>query len=185
MLSLAALAGLKVSSVSFFGCARKWLQGRRELLLLIVLGCAALLCFIMQYRLNSERAAHARDLAAHAQAVARSEAEARTREAAMAARVIEATQDLEAARASIEAQDRLIARLRVDARGLREQLSAYAIGPPDDTAAACHARAGTLAGLLAEGAGLVAEGVELARTCAVSDAERAAEVTVLVNGWPR
>ena len=185
MLSLAALAGLKVSSVFFLGRARKWLRVRRELLLLIALGCVALLCFVMQYRLNSERAAHARDLAAHAQAVARSEAEARTREAAMAARVIEATHDLEAARASIADQDRLIARLRVDARGLRDQLAAYAIGSPDDTAAACHARSGTLADLLAEGAGLVAEGVELARTCAVSEAERAAEVTALVTAWPR
>ena len=154
-------------------------------LLLVALAGMAAWCFVAQYRLNSERAAHARDLAAHAQAVARSEAEARTREAAMAALVIEATHDLEAARASIADQDRLIARLRVDARGLRDQLAAYAIGSPDDTAAACHARSGTLADLLAEGAGLVAEGVELARTCAVSEAERAAEVTALVTAWPR
>lgn len=154
-------------------------------LLLVALALVSAWCFWTHYRLASERAAHARDRAAYAEAAARSEAEARAREAAFSARIIAAQTDLEAAHARIADQDRLITRLRVDARGLRDQLATYAAGPPDDTAAACQARAGALADLLAEGAGLVAESVELARTSAVAEAGRAAEVTTLVEAWPR
>jgi len=54
-----------------------------------------------------------------------------------------------------------IARLSVDADGLRDQLARHAAGGAGDTLVACQQRASGLAQLLAAGADLVAEGGQL------------------------
>ena len=67
----------------------------------------------------------------------------------------------------------------------QNELATYAAGRPgQDSLAACHSRAGTLASLLAEGAGLVVEGANLARECSVDHDRRAAEVNSLLSAWP-
>lgn len=88
------------------------------------------------------------------------------------------------ARIRIADLDRNIAALRTANSGLRNQLTEYAAGQPDDTVAACQSRAGALAALLAEGEGLVRAHAELARTCARAHDERAVEVGALLDAWP-
>lgn len=96
-----------------------------------------------------------------------------------------AREGLADAQARIREQDARIARLTVDSRQLRDQLGAFAAGAGgQDTLAACQARAGTLAGLAAEGAELLVEGAGLCRETAKAAAERAAEVNALLQAWP-
>jgi hypothetical protein len=113
-----------------------------------------------------------------AQALARQQ---ELQEAADAAR-----EALDDAKRQISEQTSRIAVLSVDAGRMRVDLARYAAarsGP--DTVAACQDRAGTLAGLLAAGAGLVAEGTNLARTSSADHDRCTAEVRALLAGWPR
>lgn len=108
------------------------------------------------------------------------------RQTALQTDVDKAREDLNHARTLIAEQGTRIARLSVDSDGLRVKLRAYSAGAGGgDTVAACQQRAGALANLLAEGAGLAAEAGNLARQCAIDHDERAAEVRVLLAGWPK
>jgi len=101
-------------------------------------------------------------------------------EAADAARM-----NLETSRRTIAAQATRIAALSADTDRLRVNLSAYAAGRSgQDSVGACQQRAGALASLLAEGAGLIAEAGNMARQCAIAHDERAAEVRALLDAWP-
>lgn len=88
--------------------------------------------------------------------------------------------------ATIRALTADIERLSADARGLRDDLARFAAGPAaGDSLAACQQRSLALAGLLAEGGELVAEGAGLVAACAIAHDERAAEVRALLGAWPR
>ncbi len=132
-----------------------------------------------------------------AQALAKSEAEARAwqtelqratdraREKAHADHVA-----LEALAQQVTAQRDRIARLAGDADGLREQLAHHAAGGAGDTLATCQRRAAGLAQLLAEGAELVVEvgelvreGAELAAASAEAAHARAIDQDACVAGW--
>ena len=94
--------------------------------------------------------------------------------------------NLEGSRQTIAAQASRIATLSADSDRLRGKLAAFAAGRPgSDTLAACQSRAGALANLLADGSGLLVEGSNLARQCAIAHDERAAEVRALLSAWPR
>lgn len=97
-----------------------------------------------------------------------------------------AREALDDAQRQISEQANRIAVLSVDAGRMRVDLARYAAARSrPDTVAACQDRAGTLAGLLAEGAGLVAEGANLARASSADHDRCAAEVRALLNAWPR
>jgi hypothetical protein len=101
-------------------------------------------------------------------------------EAADAARM-----NLETSRRTIAAQAARIAVLAGDTDRLRGKLATYASGRSgQDTVAACQSRAGALASLLAEGAGIVIEGANLARESSLAHDQRAAEVSALLSAWP-
>ena len=123
--------------------------------------------------------------AEHSEALAESMAQAAALTADYQARAEQAQEGLTHARTRIATLESSLARTVVSERGLRDQLSAFAGGRTDDSLTACHARAGALASSLTEGAGLLAEGAELAREAARRHDERAAEVIALLNGWPR
>lgn len=94
--------------------------------------------------------------------------------------------NLEGSRQTIAAQASRIAALSADSDRMRNKLTTYATGRSgQDTVAACQSRAGALAGLLAEGAGIVIEGANLARESALAHDERAAEVNALLSAWPQ
>ena len=160
----------------------------------VVLGLLAL-SLAAGWRLGSAnvRADLAAVEARHAEQVAdwhrqRAEAAAAVlvRQKAIQADVDSAREELENARARIRLQDADIARLRLNADGLRVKLGAYATGTGSaDSLGACQQRAGALANLLAEGSGLLAEGGNLLRDIARAHDERAAEVNALLSAWPK
>jgi hypothetical protein len=162
-----------------------------------VAAVVALLCLsaAIGWRLGSAnvRANLAAVEARHAEQIAdwhrqRAEAAAAVlaRQRAMQSDVDTARKDLEDARVRISVQDADIARLRLNADGLRVKLGAYASGPTGgDSLAACQRRSNELAGFLADGVGILTEGASLLRQIAVSHDERAAEVAALLAAWPR
>lgn len=121
--------------------------------------------------------------AEYAQALAKSEADARQREQKLQGVVDASKQTLDAARKRIKQQDAAIASLRTDVGKLRSDLSAYAAG--QGTGASCDERTRVLGSLAAEGAGLLDEGRQLLRQCAEANDSRAAEVKALLESWPK
>lgn len=95
----------------------------------------------------------------------------------------------QAARA-LAMQDRIV-RLGADLDRLRSNLAGYAgAGGAEDSLAACRARAGRLADLLAEGAGLLGEsselvraGASLAREAGIAAQQRASELDACVSTY--
>lgn len=78
-----------------------------------------------------------------------------------------------------------VVRLRVDRDSLHNDLTRFAAGSPAaDTIAACRDRAERLASALAEGAGLLAEGVELVREAAFDADTRGAKLSACIKAWP-
>jgi chromosome segregation ATPase len=194
------LSGLITAPVK--AAVGRWLQPA----LLVALAAVSAWCFWTHYRL----AAAQRDLASERQAWAsaslRAIEQAHERERDMRQQRDTALANLEVTRGQISESERANTALVVrvdrlqgdvraavsDARGLRERLAAYAAAPPGDTAAACQARAGTLAAYAADLAAAAAEvgdsAVEIARAAGQAASERdgfAAEVVACVNGWPR
>ena len=169
-----------------------WLASNWRVLLAVVWTVAA---FVVGYRLGgiNPKADLARAEARHAAQVAdwhRQSAEAAQaalkRQQALQLDVDTAREDLDHARTRIREQDGRIARLSVDSERLRRDLAAYAAGTADPVSeAACHQRAAAIAGLLAEGAELLGEGVGLAREAALAHDERASEVRALLQAWPK
>jgi hypothetical protein len=143
------------------------------------------LVLVPRLELHAEREAHATTKREHAEERARLLAAVREQEIAMQRAVARAQGDLDEARRTIRRRDDVIGRLRADAGGLREQLAAYAAAGHRDPACTGDDRLGTLAGLAAEGAELLARGGALLRACALDHDERAAEVTALLAAWPR
>jgi chromosome segregation ATPase len=168
----------------------------------LAIAVAALLVMLFQ-----SYAAHEKSKAQHATQVAEwerlsGEAKDRTREDEARHRetVDLARGELDDARTKISRRDGEIrdlqasnARLSADVGSLRSRNAAFAAGAgAADTVGACQARATALGNLLAEGEGLVVEGVglrreseELARQAAVAHDGRAAEVISCVTGWPQ
>lgn len=167
--------------------------------LIVALAALSAWCFWTQYRLNSERAAHATTRAEFAQAVATAQAESEQWRARAQKASDDAREQLHARQQQIEQQAARIAalqdrnrRLELDAGGLRDQLAAYAAGQAADSLTACQQRAGILAGLLAEGGALVAEASGLAEQGGrlVAESARAAELSAAerdacVSAWVR
>jgi hypothetical protein len=118
--------------------------------------------------------------------VAEAESKARAREAELQTTVDATRETANEALSKIAEKDRAIVRLRVDRDRLHNDLAAFAAASgSQDTVAACQSRAGRLADLLGEGAGIVLEGVELARAGAVAADERAVKLTACMTAWPR
>ncbi len=108
------------------------------------------------------------------------------------AKIDELTKTATDAQGKLAAAQVRIAGLAANNGKLRNDLATYARGGSDDTAAACEARAGSLAGLLAEGdevvAGLsaaIAEGGRLAAESARAASTYANQVNICVRAWPR
>lgn len=136
--------------------------------------------------LAAVEARHAEQVADWHKQIAEAAAAALERQQELQANADKARQGLDDARNRIRNQDASIARLSVDADGLRVKLRAYASGAPGpNSLATCQQRAGTLASLLAEGAGLLSEGAELLRQTAIAHDGRAAEVSALLAAWPK
>jgi hypothetical protein len=162
---------------------------------LILVGVSVVILAAFSYRLGGSgaRADLARAKASHAAQVAewqRLSAEAAAaalrRQQALQLTIDTAREDLTHAKAEIADRDAKIVRVSLDAGRLRDKLAAYASGAgSQDSIAACQQRAGSLADLLAEGAGLLAEGTDLYRQAARAHDERAAEVNALLKAWPR
>lgn len=154
---------------------------------------------VQTWRLSSERQAHADTRTQAAEATARAAAEALAWSRALQQSADTAREHAHEQQQTIDQQARTIAdlqrrlvRLDADARGLRDQLAAYAAGGAGDTAATCQQRASRLAELLAEGAELVREGSALVATCgelaresARAAHQRAVDQDALINAWPR
>lgn len=118
---------------------------------------------------------------------------------ALAARTDRALEDAHARQTTIDQQAAKLAaargrivRLAGDADRLRDQLAAYAAGAAGDSLAACRARAGGLADLLAESDRLIERGGSLVERCLGLAAEsaraaqqRAVDQDTLYEGWPR
>jgi hypothetical protein len=135
--------------------------------------------------LAEQRADHSRQVAEWERLRAVAAADAIRRQTDLQDSVDRARANLEGSNRTIAAQAARIAVLSSDSDRLRGKLATYAAGRSgQDTLAACHARAGTLANLLAEGAGLVVEGANLARECSIDHDRRAAEVNALLSAWP-
>lgn len=131
-------------------------------------------------------ARHAAQMAEWQRLSAEAAAAALRRQQALQLTIDTAREDLTHAKAEIADRDARIVRVSLDAGRLRDKLAAFASGAGgQDSIAACQQRAGSLANLLAEGAGLLAEGSDLYRQAARAHDERAAEVNALLQAWPR
>lgn len=136
--------------------------------------------------LAAVEARHAEQVADWHRQIAEAAGAALERQKALQSDVDKAREGLDNARTRIRDQDASIARLNVDTDRLRGKLGAYAAGPTGaDSLATCQQRAGTLASLLAEGAGLLSEGAELLRQTAIAHDNRASEVGALLAAWPK
>jgi hypothetical protein len=135
--------------------------------------------------LAEQKADHSRQVAEWERLRAVAAADALRRQTDLQDSVDHARANLEGSNRTIAAQASRIAVLAADTDRLRGKLATYAAGRPgSDSLAACQSRAGTLASLLAEGAGLVVEGANLARECSIDHDRRAAEVNSLLSAWP-
>jgi hypothetical protein len=143
--------------------------------------------------LRDERIAHAATKTACAEMraqwaaeLAEAHAKARVRERELNDAVIAAQGELDGRKAEIRKKDAAIAAARADARGLRDQLRAFAASVPvsGDTAGAGSA-AGTLAEVAGTGVELLSEGAELLRQCSLDHDTVAAERDALIRAWPR
>lgn len=180
----------------------RWLQPALYAALAVTLTLLAL----RTVQLHRERAEHATAMAKVNRAAAEAQEQARMRERAWLTAVeIERRKldderrtiaglvaQVDALNAALEQARSDVSRLLGDRRVLREALARFAAGTADDTAAACRERAGTLADVLAEGAGLldegarlVAEAARLVAACGRDHDERAAEVRALLAAWPK
>jgi hypothetical protein len=148
---------------------------------------------VPRLELRDERAHHAATKVACAEMraqwaseLAAAHAKARAKERELSNAVTTARGELDDALSDIRRRDAALSAARADARGLRQQLAAYAdaVRVSGDPAAAGDA-IGTIAELAATGGELLAEGAELLRQCARDHDERAAEVTALIKAWPR
>lgn len=149
---------------------------------------------VPRLELRDERAQHAATKAACAEMraqwakeLAEAHAQARAKERELNNAVIAAQGELDATKQDIRRKDAALVAARADARGLRDQLRAFAaaVPVPSDPAGSGSDRAAVLADVAGEGADLLAEGAELLRQCAAAHDERAAEVAALVKAWPR
>lgn len=135
--------------------------------------------------LAEQKTAQARQIAEWERLRAAAAAEALRRQTDLQEAADAARMTLETNRRTIEAQATRITVLSADVDGMRGKLAAYAAPRSgQDTVAACQQRAGTLASLLAQGAGLVVEASNLARQCAIAHDERSAEVNAILDAWP-
>lgn len=153
-------------------------------------------------RLAREQAASAEQRRLWADESARAQAAARVREGERQAAIDAARSEVDAKREEINFNEariaelqRNVSRLRVDRDSLFNELSAFATHASrsrEDSVGACQERARGLAGLLAEGAELVAacsderrEGIELARQSAALAQVRAVRLKACIDAWPR
>lgn len=147
------------------------------------------------WRLHSEQAAHAIDVATFESERTRYANEARAAEAAQRdiERQRQATVDAaKDALATALADNRALAAsldiARTDVGRVRRQLSTFAAPASgqagSDTTSACQARATALAEAASRGVELLVEGRFLLRDIARERDDFAAEVTACVNGWP-
>jgi hypothetical protein len=143
--------------------------------------------------LRDERAQHAATKAACAEMratwaaeLAAAHAKARVRERELNNAVIAAQGELDATKQDIRRKDAALVAARADARGLRDQLRAFAAAVPvsGDPAGAGSA-AGTLAEVAGQGVELLAEGAELLRQCSLDHDSAVAERDALIRAWPR
>jgi hypothetical protein len=140
--------------------------------------------FSLRAALSSEKAGRATDRAEWSQKVAVEERKARNTEALRQAAVDDSREKLNEAARKIDKRDAVIAGLRVDTRGLRGQLAAFAAGDGSaDTIPACQARAEALGKSTARSGELLVEAQELLRRIAKAHDQFAEEVTELVTRW--
>lgn len=176
-----------------------WLEKYAILLLAGAIAVCLVALLDRQFELMHERTSHANDVAAINKERADAAELARTWQRSMFNALEAARRNADGLLEALTARDRTIAEqqtrialLSVDARGLREQLGAYARGRAGgDSLAACQERAGRLADelaagadLVAEASGLVREGAGLARSSAVAEERNAIAVNECVAAWP-
>jgi hypothetical protein len=105
----------------------------------------------------------------------------------------DALQQAEAQRMEVDATNRRIASLRVDAAGLRDKLATYAAARSgEESCTPCLDRAKGLGALLAESAELQSRGRDLLETgsglaaaCGDAADERAVKLKAAIDGWPK
>lgn len=135
--------------------------------------------------LAEQRLLHETQIATWERLRADANSKALEKQQALQSDIDNARKGLDDARGTIAERDSVIARMSIDARGLRQRLSAFAAGSGDkDSLAACLDRSGRLAELATEGGDLLAEGAGLLRQAAKANDERAAEVAALLAAWP-
>src|SRR5262245_12381799 len=133
-----------------------------------------------------ERALHAQQREAWEKLRADYAARALKKQQELELSVATAREDLAHAKQEIDLRESRIARITLDAAGMRSKLAAFAShSGGSDTVSSCQQRAAVLAGFAAEGGELLAEGAELSRQAARYAEERAAEVRALLNAWPK
>jgi hypothetical protein len=149
---------------------------------------------VPRLELRDERAQHAATKAACAEMratwaaeLAEAHAKARTRERELSDAVTTARGALDERKAEIAKKDRALVAARADARGLRDQLRAFAAAVPvsGDPGGAGSGAAGTLAELAGQGVELLGEGAELLRQCSLDHDSAVAERDALIRAWPR
>lgn len=156
-------------------------------LLLVAAGVQSVRLSAAEATLARERQAWAQERLAAAMAESETVQEYRRREQELQAQANEAERRLEDERRLVAGRDARIALLLRDNRGLREhadRLAAYAAGPPEDSVAACQARASALAAHAAAlGDRATSIGI-LARQAAAERDEFGAQVVACVTAWP-
>jgi hypothetical protein len=149
---------------------------------------------VPRLELRDERADHAATKTDRAEMRARwaaelaeAHAKARAKERELQDAATAAAEVLNERKDEIDRRDRALAAARADARGLRDQLRAYAaaVRVPGDAGAACGSAAATLADLAADGGELLAEGADLLRQCAFDHDTAVAERDALIAAWPK
>ena len=136
----------------------------------------ALAVFAWGYSMGGASKQRAWDLATAAQVKAQLAATeaARAKEQALQAKVTEANNALTAER---QKHARVAAALKLDAARLRDDISKFASGSPEESTAACRDRSATL--------GTVLESVlSDYRTCTTAAETHAADLRAVLDAWP-
>ena len=150
-------------------------------------GLLALACFIAGFRFDSWRweAKYNQMLGHMAQEVAKAANEAHERERKLQGQVNDARKGLDNAKQTIKEKDDAISKLNADIGSLRNDIAAYSVPRPNDTAAACQQRIGVLSTVAADCSGLLSEGSRLLQACGRDVAERSAELKTMIDAWPK